>query len=67
MMYYFDENDYDSDENIEYNEYTPDIIEEFKYDKKIEIVNFYKEKFSREPEFIGIKNISSGKILSFIK
>lgn len=64
---YFDENEYDSDENNEYIEFSLDIIAEFKYDKKIEIVSYYKEKLSKEPEFIGIKNICSGKILSFIE
>ena len=66
-MNYFDENDYDSSEDIEYNEFTIDIIKEFNHDKKTEIVNFYKEKLSKEPEFIGIKNICTGKILSFIE
>ena len=66
-MNYFEENDYDSSEDNEYNEFTADIIAEFNYDKKIEIVSFYKEKLSKEPEFIGIKNICSGKILSFIE
>lgn len=66
-MMYFDENDYDSFEDYEYNEFTADIIAELKYDKKIEIVSFYKEKLSKEPEFIGIKNICTGKILSFIE
>jgi hypothetical protein len=64
---YFDENDYDSSEDIEYNEFTADIIAEFNYDKKIEIVSYYKEKLSKEPEFIAIKNICTGKILSFIE
>ena len=64
---YFDENEYDSDEDNEYIEFSPDIIAEFIYDKKIEIISYYKEKLSKEPEFIGIKNICSGKILSFIE
>lgn len=64
---YFDENEYDSDEDNEYIEFSPDIIAEFKYDKKIEIVSYYKEKLSKEPEFIGIKNICSVKLLSFIE
>jgi len=66
-MNYFEENDYDSSEDNEYNEFTADIIAEFNYDKKIEIVSFYKEKLSKEPEFIGIKNICSGKIILFIE
>ena len=66
---YFDENDYDSDENNnnEYNELSSDVIKELNFDKKIEIVSFYKEQLYKEPEFIGIKNICSGKILSFIE
>ena len=64
----FDENDYESDEdNHLYIEFSADIVAEFKYDKKIEIINYYKEKLSKEPEFIGIKNICSGKILSCIE
>ena len=63
------ENDYDSDDidsNL-YKEYTPDILAEFEEDKKITVVQFYKEKLSKEPEFIGIKNISCGKILNIIE
>ena len=30
----YDENEYDSDEDNEYNDLSPDIIAEFKYDKK---------------------------------
>lgn len=63
------ENDYDS-EDYEFNlyrEYTPDVLAEFEEDKKIEVVQFYKEKLSKEPEFIGINNISSGKILDIIE
>lgn len=64
---YIDENDYDSDENNDYIDFSADIIAEFNNDKKIEIINFYKDKLQKEPEFIGIKNISSGKFLSFIE
>lgn len=63
------DNDYDSDEidsNL-YKEYTADILAEFEEDKKIAVVQFYKEKLSKEPEFIGINNISSGKILNIIE
>ena len=65
---YFEENDYDSEENHDiYGEYSPDIIAEFIHDKKIEIIGFYKDKLVKEPEFIGIKNISCGEILSMIE
>ena len=65
----FYENDYDSDENENgtLNDYTPEIIAEFEEDNKLSIINFYKEKLSKEPEFIGIKNISCGKILNIIE
>ena len=66
-MNYFDENDYDSSEDNEYIEFSAYIIAEFNYDKKIEIVSFYKEKLSKESEFIGIKNICAGKILCLIE
>lgn len=63
------ENDYDSDDidSILYKEYTPDILAEFEEDKKIEVIQFYKEKLSKEPEFTGINNISCGKILNIIE
>lgn len=64
---YNEDNDYDTEDDNEYNELSVDIICELNYDKKIEIINFYKEKLLKEPEFIGIKNICSGKILNFIE
>lgn len=63
-----EENDYDTDEyDDNYNEFTPDIIEEFNYDIKIETIDFYKDLLLKEPEFIGIKNICSGKILNIVE
>ena len=62
--------DYDSEQDSDYNEYnelTPEIISEFNYDKKIKIISFYKDKLNQEPEFIGIRNICSGKILNIIE
>lgn len=64
---YLEENDIDDEEENDYNELSSDIIEEFNYDNKINIINFYKEKLLCEPEFIGIKNISAGKILYIIE
>jgi hypothetical protein len=64
---FFDENDYESDDDCDYNEFTKDIISEFNYDKKIQIVSFYKEKLMKEPEFIGVKNICAGEILFYIQ
>lgn len=64
----FDENDYNSEEEVEnIIEYPSDIIEEFENDKKIGIVSFYKDILLREPEFIGIKNISTSNILYIIE
>ena len=64
----FDDNDYDSAENDDlYADLTADIIEEFEYDRKIEIINFFKDKLKCEPEFYAIKNISSGEFLNIIE
>ena len=64
---FYEEIDYESDEDYDYNEFTEDIISEFDYDKKIQIISFYKEKLMKEPEFIGIKNICAGEILVYIQ
>ena len=61
-----DDNDYDTDD--ENSKYT--ILEKFNdnnYFEKISIINYYKNLLSYEPEFIGIKNISSGEILKIIE
>ena len=64
---YNEENEYDSEnDHDQYAELTSDILKEIQYDKKIDIINFYKELLSKEPEFIGIKNICSGKILDLL-
>lgn len=68
MHFYTYENDYDSDiEQNEYRELTNDIAYEERYDKKMLIVNHYRDLLYYEPEFIGIKNISCHKILSIIE
>jgi len=66
MIYLNDDNDYDTDD--ENSKYT--ILEKFndnEYNEKISIINYYKDLLSYEPEFIGIKNISSGEILKIIE
>lgn len=66
MIYLNDDNDYDTDD--ENSKYT--ILEKFNdnnYFEKISIINYYKNLLSYEPEFIGIKNISSGEILKIIE
>ena len=68
MHFYTYENDYDSDiEQNEYRELTNDIAYEERYDKKMLIINHYRDLLYYEPEFIGIKNISCHKILSIIE
>lgn len=62
----YDENDYDTDDE-DYYEFSPEILRENEEDRKISIINFYKEKLYHEPEFIGIKNICSAKILHIIE
>lgn len=68
-MNYYDDNEYDSD--LEYYEYkdklSPELINEFQTDKKLSIINFYKNILYLESEFIGIRNISSVDILYIIE
>ena len=64
---YNEENDYDSCGDCELsNEFTVDVINEMENDKKIGIIDHYKNLLMSEPEFIGIKNVCSGKILNVI-
>lgn len=66
MIYIHDENDYDSDdENLKYTRL--EKLNYYEYLEKISIINYYKNLLSYEPEFIGIKNISSGEILKIIE
>ena len=66
MIYLNDDNDYDTDdENTKYT--ILEKLNDYEYIEKISIVNYYKELLSYEPEFVGIKNISSGEILKIIE
>ena len=65
-MYLYDDNDY-SDEDDDYLDLPDDILEEIEYDLKIKIIYTFKNYIKNEPEFIGIKNISSSKILTIIE
>ena len=66
-MYYSEEfNDYDSDEAEELCEFNSEVQAEFKLDKHISIVQFYKELLIKEPEFIGINNICCAELLNII-
>lgn len=64
-----DDNDYDSDNlNEEYekiNNVQKLNIEKNK-EKKLKIANFYRKLLYYEPEFIGIKNISSFEFLDIV-
>lgn len=65
---YYEENNYESeDDNNVLNDYTNEIVQESTNDKKISIIMFYRDLLSKEPEFIGIKNISGAKILEIIQ
>lgn len=65
---YYEENDYESeDDNNVLNDYTNEIVQESNNDKKISIIMFYRDLLSKEPEFIGIKNMSSAKMLEIIQ
>ena len=66
MIYLNDDNDYDTDD--ENSKYTVlEKLNDNEYHEKISIIDYYKDLLSREPEFIGIKNISSGEILKIIE
>lgn len=66
MFYYSDDNDY-SDEDDYYIELPNDIKEEIEYDLKMNIINRFKSYIKDEPQFIGINNICSAKILNIIE
>ena len=65
-MYYSEENDLSDDED-DYCEFPDDILKEFEYDKKIQIISTFKNYIKHSPEFIGIKNMSSSKLLNIIE
>jgi hypothetical protein len=67
-MYIDENNEYWSDEDQDYLiEEDPEILADMLYEKNIQIISFYKEQLMKEPEFIGIKNMCSGKILDIIQ
>lgn len=70
-VFYLNDNSSDNfseseDENVHVVIEMNNIEFEDKYFSDIEKVNFYKKKLEYEPEFIGIKNISSASLLSMI-
>ena len=65
---YYEENDYESeDDNNVLNDYTNEIVQESNNDKKISTIMFYRDLLSKEPEFVGIKNMSGAKMLEIIQ
>lgn len=66
MIYLQDENDYDDtdDENSKLS--INEKLNDYEYNEKISIIGYYKNLLSYEPEFIGIKNISTGLLLRII-
>jgi hypothetical protein len=66
-MNFYNENNYSSSDDDEENEELTEIQNEKEYDKKIKIIQEFKDFIILEPEFIGIKNISSYKILNIIE
>jgi len=65
-MYYAEDNEY-SDEEEEYGDIPDDVLDDLEYLNKILIINKFKKYIKHEPEFIGIKNICSSKILNIIE
>lgn len=65
MYHAEDENDYDSDDN-DLTSHETENNDEIQYFKNVNIITYYKEILFKEPEFIGIKNICSAKILNII-
>ena len=66
-MYFHEELDNDSGNEIEeFNELSPEIHKEIEKNRKLVAISFYKDQLYHEPEFIGIKNISSCDILYII-
>lgn len=61
------DNDYDNDNDNEYNDYTEDILAEIKLDNKINIIDYYKNILLKDPDFIGLKNLSLIKFLNIIE
>tara|TARA_B100000035_G_C21032170_1_gene569036 strand:+ start:1929 stop:2264 length:336 start_codon:yes stop_codon:yes gene_type:complete len=60
--------DYDSDSDTSdtYAEVSDEILEELKLESQLRSICIFKEWISREPEFIGINNISSQELLDIL-
>lgn len=58
-----EEMDYDSDCSDTYAEFSDEIVAELKQNSQLVSISLFKECISKEPEFIGINNISSCDLL----
>ena len=65
----YEENDYSDFEDNNDNDVAefPDwFIEEEKYMKKLEMIDFFKKHICNEPNFIGIKNVATSVIANIL-
>lgn len=59
--------EYIDDELETIDDLTQENENEIEYERKLSIVQFYKSLLVKEPEFIGISRLSSGRILNIIE
>lgn len=60
------ENDYSDTEENDFAELPEWFLEEEKYMEKLKMINSFKEHISKEPNFCGIKNVSTQKIAEIL-
>lgn len=59
--------DYDSDNSDTYADFSDEIVGEFIENSQLNSIAKFKEHIAHEPEFYGIKNISSFELLEIFK
>lgn len=59
--------DYDSDNSDTYADFSDEIFEELKENSQFASIAKFKEHIAHEPEFYGIRNISSFELLEIFK
>ena len=59
--------DYDSDNSDTYADFSDEIFEELKENSQLNSIAKFKEHIAHEPEFYGIRNISSFELLEIFK
>ena len=62
----YNDYDYDSDDEDYYAEIDESILEELEENRKLNVLYNFKEFIQKEPQFTGIRNISSFHILKII-